>query len=174
MVRGNDSFHRLPHLAETARNAVMLAGAEGADRDACWAAAMLHDICKSRRGDHGSMGARDASAFLRSLGLPGAFVRSVGDAIRFHNKGFRRGPAVRRVLWDSDKLPLTCPSGFRRRMLPYWTAKLGRREGVRRSVREYYFYVERLHTKSGRAFASRQGRKMEKLIARLEKSDAGL
>jgi hypothetical protein len=169
-VRGNDAMHGMPHLRQTARLAVLLAKAEGADCGACWAAAMLHDICKAEKGDHGALGAKDAAEFLRSMGLPAGFVRTVQDAIRFHNKGFRSGPLERQVLWDADKLPLMGPRGFRMRMLPYWAGKLGRAEGIRISAREYLFYKKRFHTASARALVEKDAPRMGRLIARLTAS----
>ncbi len=165
---GNDDMHRMPHLRQTARVALFLARSEGADPDVCWAAAMLHDIRKSHPGDHGALGGKAAAAFLVSLGLPADFAKRVRDAIHHHNKGFRKGPVERQVLWDADKLPILRPAGFMARMLPYWAAKLGAEEGRRRSAGEYLFYFRRVHTRTARRIARRSRNAALKMILRLE------
>ena len=163
----NDPFHRLPHLEEVARNAGFLAREEGADPEICWAAAMLHDICKSGRADHGTAGAKEASEFLAGIGLPEGLVDAVSDAIYFHNKPFRGGPIERRVLWDSDKLTIIGPSGFSRRLLPYWIMKQGEEEGTKTAAREYLFFEPLFRTKTGRKIAKRHSALMHRFLASL-------
>jgi len=165
-VSGNDAMHAMPHLRQTARIALMLARREGADPDVCWAAAMLHDIRKAHPGDHGAAGAESAARFLQSIGLPSGFIRKVRDAIFHHNKGFGRGPIERQILWDADKLPLLSPRGFNGRMVPFWRTKLGRKEGTRKSAKEYQFFYERTHTDSARRIAEKNRAKMLRLLGR--------
>jgi hypothetical protein len=163
----NDSMHRMPHLRQTAVLAARIARIEGADAEACWAAGMLHDIRKNSPGDHGAIGAKAAETFLESIGLPPSFVEKVRDGILFHNKGFRRGPPERQILWDADKLPILRPAGFKSRMLPYWTSRLGRKKGVEQSIREYRFFRPGLHTKTAIWLMLRDSKKMEALISSL-------
>ncbi|MGV8176776.1 MAG: HD domain-containing protein [Candidatus Bilamarchaeaceae archaeon] len=163
-LASNDPYHRLAHVGETAEIAVRLAKTEGADADACWAAAMLHDICKSKPGDHGTEGAKRAKEFLISIGLPAEFVSKVEDAIHFHNKEFHDGPKERAILWDSDKLPIMTPDGFRNRMLPFWVMRLGPEEGKKKAVYEYYFYYERFHTETAKKEIVKYRKKIEKEV----------
>jgi hypothetical protein len=163
----NDSMHRMPHLRQTAVLAARIALIEGADAEACWAAGMLHDIKKRASGDHGAKGAEAAATFLESIGLPPRFVETVRDGILFHNKGFRRGPLERQILWDADKLPILRPAGFKSRMLPYWTSRLGRKKGAEQAIREYRFFRPGLHTKTAIRLMRVDSKKMEKLASSL-------
>ncbi len=173
MAARNDPMHSGSHLRQTARIAIRLARSEGASEDACWAAGMLHDICKERSGDHAALGASEASSFLRAQGIPQAFVEKVCDAISFHNKEFRGGPLERQILWDADKLPLMAPRGFMNRMLPYWEMKEGKGAGLGTAEAEYLFYRERFHTRSALLAVRRQAQRMERMISRLKGRRAG-
>jgi len=165
----NDPWHRMEHLEETARLAIWLAGEEKGDADVCWAAAMLHDVCKSRDGDHGTEGAKKARKFLLEIGVDGGFAEKVADAIHFHNKGFRDGAVERRIIWDADKLQLMNPEGFRKRMVPFWISKLGRAGGIKKSIYEYYFYKERFHTETAKKEAGKDVKEMEEYFLVLKK-----
>lgn len=160
-LASNDPYHQLSHVVETAEIAVRFAKTEGADVDVCWASAMLHDICKSKPGDHGTEGAKKAKEFLISIGLPAEFVSKVEDAIHFHNKEFHEGPKERAILWDSDKLPIMTPDGFMGRMLPFWVLKLGKEGGKKKAVYEYYFYFDRFHTETAKKEIIKYRKKME-------------
>ena len=165
----NDSFHNFSHLEEVAKNAGELAQKEGADPEVCWVAAMLHDICKSGKVDHGTAGAKDASEFLSKLTLPEEFVEKVRDAIHFHNKAFQDGPIERRVLWDADKLTIIGPLGFSQRLLPYWIMKKGKKEGTKTAIREYLFFEPLFRTKSGRKAVKTHTKSMHKFLDSLHK-----
>lgn len=169
----NDSMHRMPHLRQTAILSARIARIEGADAEACWAAGMLHDIRKRASGDHGAKGAEAAATFLDSIGLPPGFVEKVRDGILFHNKGFLGGPIERQILWDADKLPILRPVGFKSRMLPYWTSRLGRKKGVEQAIREYLLFRPGLHTKTAIQLMLRDSKKMEKLVSSLAGSCNG-
>lgn len=149
-VAGNDEYHDLAHLLQVAKNALFLAKREGGDPEVCWASAILHDICKCKRGDHGTEGATKAGNFLKSLELPEPFIRKVHDAIHFHNKEFRGGPIERRILWDADKLTIIGPYWFTQRHLPYQVSHNGRGKGIPIAVEEYRFFEKRFHTKTAK------------------------
>ncbi len=171
-VSKNDSFHDMEHVMRTADATVLLSVAERADQEICWTAAMLHDICKSEPGDHAESGAKLAEKFLSSIGVGREFTSRVRDAIRFHNKDFdSTAPIEQQVLWDSDKLCNMTPDGFRKRMLPYWVMKKGRKEGIEAAVAEYYFFKARFHTKAGMKEVGRHSAEMERYMAEL-KSEA--
>lgn len=165
----NDQWHGMEHLEETARLAVWLAEEENGDKDVCWAAAMLHDICKSKAGDHGTKGAEEARGFLLEIGFDNGFAEKVADAINYHNKEFKDGPIERQILWDADKLPLMNPESFRKRMVPFWIYKLGETEGIKKSVYEYYFFKERFHTKTAKRETEKDTREMEEYFLVLRK-----
>lgn len=163
----NDPHHSFAHLKETAELAENLAGSESADKSIVWTAGMLHDICKNEPGDHGALGAKKASLFLASIGLPKPFVDSVYGAIYSHNKELDEGPIERMVVWDADKLPLMNPEGFMSRMLPYWVDLFGKEAGTKRAIDEYYFFRGRFHTETARKIVASHRGAMEALISDL-------
>jgi hypothetical protein len=168
-VSGNDSFHDIEHVMRTADSAVFLSIREKADRNICWSAAMLHDICKRGQGDHAAESAVQAKKFLLGIGVDEQSAERVRDAIHFHNKDFdNSAPIERQVLWDADKLYVVSPDGFRKRMLPYWVMKKGRKDGIETAVSEYHFYMARFHTGTGRKEAGKHSADMEKLMETLK------
>ncbi|MDD2655833.1 MAG: HD domain-containing protein [Candidatus ainarchaeum sp.] len=168
-VEKNDRWHRFDHLEMVAQNAIMFAKKEGADPEVCEVAALLHDICKAEPGDHGTAGACKAREFLLSIGADGAFADAVAEAIHFHDKESRDRSPESAVLWDSDKLYILTPKGFVTRMCPFWLAKLGEEEGLKKAIYEYYFFLERLNTKTARELAGKHSGLMERLIKELKK-----
>lgn len=168
-VKSNDPFHDFSHLARVAANAVMLAKKEGADREACWASAMLHDICKSGKENHGTAGAKKAKEFLKSLKLEDSFVEKVHDAIYFHNKGFRKGPIERQILWDADKLQIIGPYWFFMRHLRYYSLMFGEENAVVRAIKEYKFFEARFHTQSAKKIVRENAKLMYPVFSSLLK-----
>ncbi|MFA5412707.1 MAG: HD domain-containing protein [Candidatus Micrarchaeia archaeon] len=168
-VEKNDPHHGFDHLEHVARTAVFFAEKEGADRDVCEVAALLHDICKAEPGDHGTTGACKAREFLLSIGIKGAFADAVAEAIHFHDKENRNRSREGAVLWDSDKLFILTPQGFLTRMLPFWINKLGIEEGIKKAVYEYHFYRERINTGSARKIVDKNADEMARIIKTLGK-----
>jgi len=168
-ARKNDRYHSISHLEEVASNAVMLAKKEGGNSDLCWASAMLHDICKSLPGEHGENGAKDARKFLSKAGVKEKDLEEICDAIRFHNKGFSRGPLTRKILWDADKLTVMGMHGFTRRLLPFWVWKKGLPEGARVSIPEYYFFEKRFKTKAAKKIVKAHSKKVHPFLNSLKK-----
>jgi len=165
----NDAFHNFSHFEEVSKNASVLAKKEGADVDVCIVAGLLHDICKSEKGDHGSAGAKDAKKFLLNLNFPKNFVSAVYDAIYFHNKEFHDGPIERRVLWDADKLTIAGPEGFFHRLLPYWIARKGKKQGIETAIYEYRFFEPLFRTESGRKAVMQYSDIMQNIFESLTK-----
>lgn len=165
----NDPYHDFEHLKETAENAVMLAEKEGADIEICWTSAMLHDICRECPGNHGTEGGKKAKEFLLGIGTDEEFAEKVREAIYYHNKEFRNGSLERQIVWDADKLTVMTPEGFRKRMVPYWTFKLGEKEGIKKTISEYYFYFERFHTMTARKKVERHKKEMDIYMDELRK-----
>ncbi len=171
-VSENDSFHDIEHVMRAADATVLLSVAEHADQDICWTAAMLHDICKREQGDHAEAGAKLAEKFLLGIGMDKEFSARVRDAIHFHNKDFdSSAPLEQQVLWDSDKLYIATPDGFRKRLLPYWVMKKGRKEGIETAIYEYYFYKARFHTKTAVKEAARHSAEMERYLVALKSEE---
>ncbi len=153
----NDEFHRLAHLQTVAGWAVILADQEGCDKDICWAGAMLHDICKTEPGDHGSKGAAEAHRFLREIRIDDKTCDKISQAIEFHNKEFKGGSLERQILWDADKLDGVLLGPMKTRLVPSLRGEgVGESEIGRRAQEEYEFYMKRFKTKSGKLLAEKE------------------
>ena len=169
-VEKNDPFHDFSHVSMVARTAIFFARKEGANPEICETAALLHDICKSEPGDHGANGACKAREFLLSIGTDGAFADAVAKAIHFHDKECGDREKEGAVLWDADKLYILTPRGFVARMAPYWLTKLGEEKGIEKAIYEYYFFKERLNTKTAKAIVESHSKTMESMIKDLKKT----
>jgi uncharacterized protein len=106
--RDADSAHDFDHVLRVLALAERIATPEGANLRVVRAAALLHDVGRSRARaeglDHAQLGATMARVIL--AGRAQADVRAVAEAIRTHR--FRSGPRPAtleaRVLFDADKL----------------------------------------------------------------------
>lgn len=163
----NDFFHQMPHINETARLAVWLADVEKGDPDLCWTAAMLHDICRSKPGDHGTEGSKEAAEFLLKLGLDKDFVKKVRDAIYVHNKDFKDGSIERKILWDADKFQSIGVAGFNKRLLPAGIARFGEKLGIKKAIEEYYFFEKIYRTETGRKESKKHEKEIREYFATL-------
>lgn len=103
---GYDPCHDIYHLDRVARNARMLARAEGADEEVVAAAAYVHDL--DRAGAKDPVG--DARAHAIAAGASQAIVERVAEAVERHkDKSFAPGgkrpmSLEAKVLGDADKL----------------------------------------------------------------------
>lgn len=103
--------HDLSHVERVLRTAERLAEREGADRDVCRAAALLHELVNLPK-DHpdsarsGDLCAEEAARVLRGAGAEAVFVERVADAIRDHafSKGVVPGSLEGKILQDADRL----------------------------------------------------------------------
>jgi len=101
-----DPCHDAFHVARVARNAVLIARAEGADAEVCEAAAWLHDL--DRAGAKDPLGA--AREHLAAVGASAKLADRVLEAVERHkDKSFAPGGVRPRsleaaVLSDADKL----------------------------------------------------------------------
>lgn len=105
-MRPYDPCHDLFHVDRVARNARLLARAEGADEEVCAAAAYLHDL--DRAGEKDPLGA--AREHLRAAGADEGTAARVLEVVERHkDKAFAPGgkrarSLEARVLSDADKL----------------------------------------------------------------------
>ena len=141
----------------TVKIAKVLARMEGADEEVCVVAAYLHDIGRrGAKGKHGPRGAKMARAFLKKLGLPEAFIRSVWYAVALHDSGPPKRTKEAAVLWDADKLQSIGPYGFIRIFAHHlWYDTKDIHLARRLTASRHTFFFKRFHTKSGRALAKR-------------------
>jgi uncharacterized protein len=108
---GAPPSHDLSHVERVLRTAEHLAEREGADRDVCRAAALLHELVNlpknhpdsSRSGD---LCADESARVLRGAGAAEAFVARVAAAIRDHafSKGVLPDSLEGKILQDADRL----------------------------------------------------------------------
>jgi putative nucleotidyltransferase with HDIG domain len=111
--------YRLEHTRTCVGLAWAMAPELGLSSELAAIAAWLHDLAKcadlsltdqenrARFKDHGNAGAREARAYLNSLGLPGPEAEMIAEAIRLHVGFFRDTPLsqpLAALLWDADKL----------------------------------------------------------------------
>ena len=165
-VAGNDELHQMTHVSGVAEDALMLAKKEHGDPEVCWTAAMLHDVVKSKPGDHGTEGSKIAERFLLELGLNKDFVEKVRDTIYWHNKPFSDGPIERAILWDADKYQMIGIKGFEDRIKICYINKPDIKP--ERIIEDYYFYATRFHTKTGRAEVKKHEKVIEEHFAKLK------
>jgi HD superfamily phosphodiesterase len=170
--RENDKHHQMKHMKEVVARALWLAKEKNADIDACWASAMLHDIAKAEKGDHGDVGAAEAKAFLLGIGVDGKTADMVYDAIYFHNKHFVGGPIERQILWDADKWE-TLSSGFEERIVDFFKAETSDKRKLAELVeREYLIFKGHFHTKEAVTNEEKYRPAIERRIAELKQDAA--
>jgi HD superfamily phosphodiesterase len=166
--KDNDVFHRMKHIRNVVANAAMLVRKEGGDRDVCWAASMLHDIAKHKRGDHGTIGAKEARDFLLGIGVDRATVDRIYDVIHFHNKGFVGGPIERQIVYDADKLDSITLHGFRKRTLRYFKMESASRGLVRRVESEYLLLKKGIHTEEAKRLVNKDEAQIMRIFSKLK------
>ena len=165
-VAENDQFHQMQHIRNVAEDALMLAKLEKGDPEVCWTAAMLHDIVKSKPGDHGTEGSKIAEKFLLELGLNKEFVEKVKDAIYWHNKEFKDGPIERKIMWDADKYRNINLQGFRTRIIPFFMQNDDHKTALEKASEDYHLFVTRFRTETGRKEAKKHAAEIEQYIAK--------
>lgn len=106
-----DGAHDLAHALRVARNAWMLAQAEGADGETCVAAALLHDLVYRPKNHPESSrtalwGAEEARSWCSARPALASRAEAVAEAIRTHSFSGGRTPTTREgeVLQDADRL----------------------------------------------------------------------
>lgn len=110
-LQGSPPAHDFTHVLRVAANAMALARSEGADVEACRAAALLHELFNYPK-DHpdsarsGDVCAEHARALLDSIEADPAFANEVAAAIRDHafSKGAMPESLTGRILQDADRL----------------------------------------------------------------------
>lgn len=188
--------HDFSHVERVVQNACILAEAEGADVDACRAAALLHELFNypkyhpesARSGD---VCAEHARALLLEHGASGAFADEVSTAIRDHafSKGAAPTNAAARILQDADRLDAIGAIGVARCMAtcsemrrPFYApedAFCTRREpndklwGIDHFYRKLLKIPETLHTAKARELAEPRAAFLRQFLAALQSEIAG-
>lgn len=108
---GAPPSHDLSHVERVLRTAERLAAREGADRDVCRAAALLHELVNLPKNHpdsarSGDLCAGEAARVLVGAGADVRFVERVAQAIRDHafSKGVVPDTLEGKVLQDADRL----------------------------------------------------------------------
>jgi uncharacterized protein len=106
-VRG---IHGVRHWARVRENGHRLARHTGADKEVVELFAVLHDCCRENdRHDpgHGERAAGFAASLRGTLiHLPDDAFGLLDEAIRDHEKGYRRADVTVMTCWDADRLDL--------------------------------------------------------------------
>lgn len=108
---GAPPSHDLSHVERVLRTAERLAEREGADRDVCRAAALLHELVNLPKNHpdsarSGDLCAEAAARLLEGAGAEARFVERVAAAIRDHafSKGVVPDTLEGKILQDADRL----------------------------------------------------------------------
>jgi len=98
--------HSWDHVERVHNLCLIIGEREGADLQVLSAAALLHDIGRSKTGDHASQSAREAAKLLKRLGMPQNLTARITQAILSHSYSGGRTPSSleARILSDADKL----------------------------------------------------------------------
>ncbi len=166
--KSNDPVHTMKHIRRVVRFAVKLARMEHGDRDVCWTAAMLHDIAKDEKGDHGARGAKQARKFLIGIGVDKDAVERIREVMYYHNKGFVGGSIERQIVWDADKLDAFTLSGVKNRLVPSIRMR-ALKNTIKDARRQYLLYLGRFHTKTGKRLSKKESAAVNRYFTRLEK-----
>lgn len=172
-VRAGDYIHDRTHIIRTMRLADRLAEGEGANKEICQVAALLHDIGMSVRVEgHEERGANMARILLRSMNFPKDWIERVCQTIRCHSNNIRPSTIEDKIIYDADKLQVVGPVGFGRLI---HELLVSRRMPITRAMREsrkiQMIRFKRLRTKTAKILA-RQGQSiMERYYVLYKKWD---
>ena len=110
-AEARDGAHDLSHALRVARNAESLAREEGANVEACVAAALLHDLVYLPKNHPDSprtavLGAREARAWCRDIPELAQRGETIAEAIATHSFSGGASPTTQEgaVLQDADRL----------------------------------------------------------------------
>lgn len=105
--------HKMDHVMRVYNMCLLLAKNEDVDLDILKAAALLHDIARSKEDedetgkvDHALLGAEMAESILKNLDFPKEKIQSVKDCIASHRYRNDHEPKTieAKILFDADKL----------------------------------------------------------------------
>jgi len=98
--------HSWDHAERVHDLCLLIGRREEANMEVLSAAALLHDIERSREGEHALQSAREAEKILKGLGVPVSLSAKISEAIRTHSHSAGRTPPSleAKILSDADKL----------------------------------------------------------------------
>jgi len=111
--KGSSFEHKMDHVMRVYNMCLLLAKNEDVDLDILKAAALLHDIARSKEDedktgkvDHALLGAEMAESILKNLDFPREKIQSVKDCIASHRYRNDHEPKTMeaKILFDADKL----------------------------------------------------------------------
>jgi uncharacterized protein len=111
--KGSSFEHKMDHVMRVYNMCLLLAKNEDVDLDILKAAALLHDIARSKEDedktgkvDHALLGAEMAESILKDLDFPREKIQSVKDCIASHRYRNDHEPKTMeaKILFDADKL----------------------------------------------------------------------
>ena len=102
--------HDFDHVERVCNMAVKISEGEDVDMDVVRAAALLHDVARSKESEldicHAEEGAKMAAEILREMGFPADKITKVVHAISVHrySKGIKAESREAEILQDADRL----------------------------------------------------------------------
>jgi len=116
--KNNDLNHDFRHAKLTAKFALLLAKLEGADKEACEIAGLLHDVShRISKEHHAKLGADSVKQFLKKIKVDPKLANKICLAIAHHNQRSyaadkRAKTQEEKVVFDADRLSALGPMGF--------------------------------------------------------------
>jgi uncharacterized protein len=114
IVEKKTSFeHKMDHILRVYNLCLLLAKNENVDLDVLKAAALLHDIARTKEDkdatgkiDHALLGAEMAGPILKKLGFPEDKIQTIKDCITSHRyrNDYEPKTLEAKILFDADKL----------------------------------------------------------------------
>ncbi|MDZ7798921.1 MAG: HD domain-containing protein [Patescibacteria group bacterium] len=113
--KNNDPFHHYNHALKTAELAKKIAQKEGADKNICYVAGLVHDLAPKKRSQpHGENSRKIANKLLNKIGLDKEVIYKIGEAIRYHDT--RNSHKIKtlegKIIFDAGKLQCYGPVGI--------------------------------------------------------------
>ncbi len=131
IVEKESSFeHKMDHVIRVYSTCLLLAKNEDVDLDILKAAALLHDIARTKEDkdktgkiDHALLGAEMAEPILKNLGFPEEKIKIIKDCIISHRYRNNHEPKTMeaKILFDADKLDTIGATGVARSFM--WIGK---------------------------------------------------
>ena len=169
-VKNNDILHRTSHIERVVKNCSILARKEKADFKICKAAALLHDIGRSKGSkNHAETGEKMTKKFLKKLKLDENIIEQICYAVLKHNKNLPNKTIESKVVHDADNLDALGSFGFIRLIMDGSCIKeMNFNESIEYTLIEQKKFARWLQTKSARKIAKEKMREVEKFIKHLK------
>jgi len=151
--KNDDPFHNYNHALKTAELAQKIAQKEGADKNICYVAGLVHDLApKKRDHPHGEKSRIIANKLLNKVGLSKEIIKKIGEAIRYHDtKNIHKIKTLEgKIIFESDKLQAIGPLGIIRAYGDFLLKGFNNKKSVTKLLDHLENYNPRFFTKTGK------------------------